>query len=398
MKPPVDGHNREIDRWIRNQLFDEVPIAISVIGPDFSILRANRQFRRMYGPWRGRRCYQVYKQRSTPCEWCAAVETFRDGRIRTREEEGGGQSGLPSHYLVQMAPVTRRDGSVRYVIEMSTDISAVKRLEAEKREAERLAAVGQTVAGIAHGVKNVLMGLEGGMYAVSTGMERGDDERIARGWVMLSENVTRISQFIREFLDFARGREARVRLCDPNEPVRAVGRLFAERAAAAGIALEVRPEPGLAPAAIDPDAIHTCLANLVSNAIDACLATEGGRACMVTITSQEEDGVLIYEVVDNGHGMDAEITKKIFTQFFSTKGSDRGTGLGLLTTNKIVHQHGGRIECISTEGEGSCFRIELPRDALPRPLESPAVKGACGHRPRAGYSDTLLAANDAEEA
>lgn len=367
MKTAADGHRREIDTWIRNHLFDEVPIAISVIGPDFSIVEANRQFRRMYGPWRGRRCYQVYKRRDSPCEQCPALETFADGRIRSCQEEGSGQLGVPSHYLVQMVPVTRRNGKVPYVIEMSTDISAVKRLEAEKREAERLAAVGQTVAGIAHGVKNVLMGLEGGMYAVTTGMEKGDDDRIARGWVMLSENVTRISQFVREFLDFARGREAQVRVCDPNEPLLQVSRMFAERATRAGIALEVHTDPDLAPAAIDPDAIHTCLANLVSNAIDACLATEGERQCMVTMTSQEEDGVLIYEVVDNGHGMDAEITRKIFTQFFSTKGSNRGTGLGLLTTKKIVHQHGGRIEFVSTEGEGSCFRIELPRDALPRP-------------------------------
>jgi signal transduction histidine kinase len=166
------------------------------------------------------------------------------------------------------------------------------------------------------------------MYAVTTGMEKGDDERIARGWVMLSENVTRISQFVREFLDFARGREAQVRVCDPNEPLLEVGRMFAERATRAGIALEVHADPDLAPAAIDPDAIHTCLANLVSNAMDACLATEGERKCMVTMTSQEEDGVLIYEVVDNGHGMDAEITKRIFTQFFSTKGSNAARGWG----------------------------------------------------------------------
>jgi len=368
MNPPRDGARHEIDEWIRDHLFDAVPIAISVMSPDFWIVEANQQFRRMYGAWEGQRCYQVYKQRTSPCEHCPAVQTFVDGQIRTCQEEGAARPGLPTHYLVQMVPVTRPDGSVPFVIEMSTDISAVKRLEAEKREAERLAAVGQTVAGIAHGVKNVLMGLEGGMYAVTTGMEKGDEDRIARGWVMLSENVNRISHFVREFLDFARGREAQVRLCDPNEPVREVGRLFAERAASAGIELEVRPGPEIAPAPIDPDGIHTCLANLVSNAIDACLATDADRHCMVTVSSQDDDGMLIYEVVDNGQGMDAEITKKIFTQFFSTKGSDRGTGLGLLTTSKIVHQHGGRIECISTEGEGSCFRIELPRDALPRPL------------------------------
>jgi signal transduction histidine kinase len=73
--------------------------------------------------------------------------------------------------------------------------------------------------------------------------------------------------------------------------------------------------------------------------------------------------VLIYEVVDNGQGMDYEISRKVFSKFFTTKGSNRGTGLGLLTTKKIVHQHGGRISFTSKEEEGSVFRIELPRAA-----------------------------------
>jgi hypothetical protein len=101
LRTAADGHRREIDTWIRNHLFDEVPIAISVIGPDFFIVEANRQFRRTYGPWRGRRCYQVYKHRDSPCEQCPALETFSDGRIRSCQEEGSGQLGVPSHYLVR---------------------------------------------------------------------------------------------------------------------------------------------------------------------------------------------------------------------------------------------------------------------------------------------------------
>jgi len=147
--------------------------------------------------------------------------------------------GTQSHYFVHMVPITRPGGEIPYVIEMSTDITPVKQLEHEKREAERLAAVGETVAGIAHGIKNVLMGLEGGMYAVNTGIEHGDDERIARGWQMLEENVTRISQFVREFLDFAKGRVAQVAMVDPNAPVRKVVELFGEKAAQAGIRLAV---------------------------------------------------------------------------------------------------------------------------------------------------------------
>ena len=160
---------------------------------------------------------------------------------------------------------------------------------------------------------------------------------------------------------------AQVALIHPNSPVRKVVGLFEERAAQSGIQLKVDLQEGLPRAALDDDGIHTCLANLISNAIDACLLTDRKVQSVVTVASREEDGVLIYEVADNGHGMDYEISKKVFSKFFSTKGSDRGTGLGLLTTKKIVHQHGGRISFTSQEGQGSVFRIELPRTGLPAP-------------------------------
>jgi PAS domain S-box-containing protein len=366
----------EIQDWLHMNLFDEVPIAIGVISPDFRIVQANRRFRETYGPWEGRPCYQVYKDRDEPCAQCAATKTFADGKIRTREEEGTVREGTQSHYFVHMVPITRPGGEIPYVIEMSTDITPVKQLEHEKREAERLAAVGETVAGIAHGIKNVLMGLEGGMYAVNTGIEQGDDQRIARGWQMLEENVTRISQFVREFLDFARGRVAQVAMVDPNKPLQKVVSLFRDKAAQAGIRLMANLAEGIRPAPLDEDGIHTCLANLVSNAIDACLLGDARREHLVTISSRDESGTLIYEVADNGQGMDAEISRKVFSKFFTTKGSDRGTGLGLLTTKKIIHQHGGRISFDSKEGEGSVFRIELPRTALPKPAATAEVRPA----------------------
>ncbi|MFH1610254.1 MAG: ATP-binding protein [Candidatus Bipolaricaulota bacterium] len=209
------------------------------------------------------------------------------------------------------------------------------------------------------------------MYAVNTGIELGDDERIARGWVTLQENVERISKFVKEFLDFAKGRKSTVAMVDPNAAARDVQGLYQEKAAQAGIRMELHLQEGLAPAPLDEDGIHTCLANLVSNAVDACAVAAKTRAFVVTLSTREEKGVLIYEVADNGMGMDYEISKKVFSKFFTTKGSDRGTGLGLLTTKRIIHQHGGRISFSSQEGQGSVFRIELPRDSLPQP-EPPA--------------------------
>jgi signal transduction histidine kinase len=233
------------------------------------------------------------------------------------------------------------------------------------------------VAGIAHGIKNVLMGLEGGMYAVNSGIQRGDDDRIAKGWLMLEDNVTRISHFVKEFLDFAKGREATVALVDPTRPARNVAELFLDKARQSGITLTLRLDEDIAPAPLDEDGIHTCLANLISNALDACLVSERNDGHEVVLSCGERDGTLFYEVVDDGRGMDYEVSKKVFSKFFTTKGSDRGTGLGLLTTKKIVHQHGGRISFTSEEGKGSTFRIELDREHLPSP-EAPAGNGSPG--------------------
>ena len=177
---------------------------------------------------------------------------------------------------------------------------------------------------------------------------------------------------MKEFLDFAKGRTAQVALVDPNAVARKVVGLFRERAAQAGIALEVHLQEGIPLWPLDEDGIHTCLANLVSNAADACLLSDRKQPHVVTISSREQDDTLVYEVVDNGTGMDYDISKKVFSKFFTTKGSNRGTGLGLLITKKIVHQHGGRISFTSKEGEGSIFRIELSRERLPTP-ESPAA-------------------------
>ena len=358
-------HNEEIQDWVRGYLFDQVPVCISIVDREYRIVDANHRFREMFGDWEHQPCYQVYKGRDEPCLNCAAAQSFADGQVRVREEEGTVRDGAPMDYLVHMAPIRGPLGKIRYVVEMCTDITDVKKLEKEKREAERLAAVGETVAGIAHGIKNVLMGLEGGMYAVNTGIEMADDARIARGWITLEENVQRISEFVKEFLDFAKGRKTTVSLVDPTVPAQEVADLFRERAAQSGIRLEVKIQEQVLPAPLDAEGIHTCLANLISNAIDACMVSEQRREFVVALAAGEVDRTLFYEVSDNGKGMDSEISRKVFSKFFSTKGSDRGTGLGLLTTRRIVHQHGGKISFTSSEEDGSVFRIELPRASLP---------------------------------
>jgi PAS domain S-box-containing protein len=356
-----------IKSWIRTELFDQVPINICVIDRDYKIVEANQAFAETFGSWQNQYCYAAYKNRSERCEKCAAASTFSDGKTRSREEVGVGVAeGKPTHYLVQMVPLTQEDGEVRYVIEMSTDVSEMKRLQQEKLTAERLAAVGQTVAGLAHGIKNVIMGLEGGMYVVGSGIRRGDNEKIRQGWGILEEHIARISSFAKEFLEFAKGRTPKVAVVDPNRVARQVIELYRDIAQQSGISLQCKLDDSLDDASMDEEGVHTALANLISNALDACeMSTEKDRH--VTLTTREMNGSLIYEVADDGCGMDYDVKQKVFTNFFSTKGSGKGTGLGLLTTRKIVQEHGGTVSFESTEGAGSVFRLEFPRDRLPQP-------------------------------
>ena len=365
----------EVKKWVRSAVFHQAPVCIAVIDRDFRIVEANREFDKTFGTWQDLPCFFVYKDREEKCEGCAAARSFADGKRRVREEKGLDRYGERIDYLVQNVPLVRPDGTIPFIIEMSTDISEMKRLEREKLEAERLAAVGQTVAGLAHGIKNIIMGLEGGMYVVSSGIRKGDSERIGEGWEMLEENVSRISAFVKEFLEFARGREPKVALVDPNEIANKVFTLYKDSAALAGIQLKADLGEGIEKIAVDGEAIHTCLANLVSNALDACEVSPS-ESRHVTLSTWEEQGTVVFEVRDDGCGMDYEVKQKVFTNFFSTKGSDKGTGLGLLTTRKIVQEHGGTISFDSTVDAGSVFCIRLPRNRLPKlPAEGGAEEG-----------------------
>ncbi|NOZ86329.1 MAG: PAS domain-containing protein [Deltaproteobacteria bacterium] len=361
-----------IQEWIHEKLFHQVPVDIAVIDRKYRIVEANRNFRQRYGEWRGKHCYEVYKARDSRCARCVAAKTFEDGGVRVNEEQGIDKQGSKTHYMVHLAPLRDDSGGIRFVIEMSTDVTRVHELqeqlrvtEVEKIEAERLAAVGQTVAGLAHGVKNILMGLEGGMYVLKSGISRQDGNRIARGWEMLEGNMERISKFVREFLDFARGSEPSVSMADPNELVRQVVDLYKEAAAKDNVEIVARPGSNVQPVPMDVDGIHTCLANLVSNAVDACMVSNKKTGKVVVKTTDDGDQ-LVFEVTDDGVGMDYDVKKKIFTSFFSTKAVGKGTGLGLLVTKRITMSHGGRVEILSEQGKGSTFRLIFPKKRLPK--------------------------------
>jgi PAS domain S-box-containing protein len=354
----------ETKRWQQEYqiLFDRIPCYVTVIDESFRIIRANESFREAFGEVEGKFCYEVYKRAKTKCRNCPATRTFKYGTVHKSNQVGITKTGERAHYIVTTSPLSRGKSKVAHVIEISTDITETKRLEREMIEAERLAAVGQTVAGLAHSIKNILMGLEGGMYIVSLGLKKNDRDAIAEGWEILERNFDKTTSLVRDFLGFAKGQLPELRMVDPNDLATEIVGLYRENAKRIGIDLRAELAPNVRKAPLDPKGLHTCLTNLVSNAIDACQMSDK-KECFVTVRTKEERGNLVFEVFDNGAGMDYEIKKKIFTTFFTTKGG-KGTGLGLLTTRKIIKEHGGKILVHSRKGEGARFRIEFPRKRL----------------------------------
>jgi signal transduction histidine kinase len=228
-------------------------------------------------------------------------------------------------------------------------------------EAERLAAVGQTVAGLAHAIKNITAGLTGGTYVLEKGIDLDNRTYLNQGWQMIKGNVQKIKGMAVDLLNYAKEREPEYQLCDPNLPLREVADLMRSRAEENGVVLKSDLDENLPGVLLDPEGIHRVLLNLVTNAIDACtdLSCTHTKGEVLLRSMRSKGWAVEYQVRDNGCGMEEETRKKIFQIFFSTKGS-RGTGLGLMIAKKIVDEHGGVIDVSSQKGNGTVFTVKLP--------------------------------------
>ena len=228
-------------------------------------------------------------------------------------------------------------------------------------EAERMAAVGQTVTELAHAIKNIANGLKGSIFVLGKGIELDNKKYLLEGWEMVEGNLEKIKNLSLDLLNYGKYANVSFTQSDPNTPAREVVELMASRAEESNVELKLELSDELQALHFDPAGIHSCLLNLVSNAIDACLESDASaKRRLVTVrTVKPPEWAVEYQVSDTGSGMDHEIQARIFQSFFSTKGT-KGTGIGLMLTKKIVDQHRGLIEVTSQKGAGSTFTIKLP--------------------------------------
>ncbi|MEM2982762.1 MAG: HAMP domain-containing sensor histidine kinase, partial [Candidatus Bathyarchaeia archaeon] len=202
------------------------------------------------------------------------------------------------------------------------------------------------------------------------GLELERQELMMQGWQVVKRNIEKVQELVMDLLNYAGKREPELEQCDPNEVVLDVLELMKDRAEEYAVEIDFERGNFSYHPFLDRKLINRSLANLITNAIDACSEplTLGRRGRVVVRTQEGPSGEVCFCVSDNGCGMEEDIRRKIFHCFFTTKGS-RGTGLGLMLTHKMVLEHGGYMEVDSRAGEGSTFRIILPAIRKPHVQE-----------------------------
>jgi signal transduction histidine kinase/pSer/pThr/pTyr-binding forkhead associated (FHA) protein len=228
----------------------------------------------------------------------------------------------------------------------------------DKIQAERLAAVGQTIATLSHHIKNILQGIRGGSYLIDAGLREKDESIVRRGWTIVEKNQNKIYNLVMDMLSFSKDREPALESVDLNETVGEVVELMQSRAAELGVQLSWNAGEEMPRVLIDSEGIHRAVLNIVTNAIDA---SEGAPDAHVVVKTEwdAKSAIARISVSDNGVGIDETDLSSIFQIFASTKGS-RGTGLGLPVSQKIIREHGGKITVTSSLNHGASFLIELP--------------------------------------
>ncbi|QGJ69694.1 GAF sensor signal transduction histidine kinase [Planctomycetales bacterium 10988] len=267
----------------------------------------------------------------------------------------------------------------------------------ELMQAERLAAIGQTIATLSHHIKNILQGIQGGSYLIDMGLAKhqqfleknqellGEESEsvtdaisnICTGWQMVEKNQHKISNLVLDMLTYSKEREPAREIADLNEQVADVCELMEARAKELGVKLSLQLDRSLPVLTFDPEGIHRAVLNIVTNALDACYEhkDETPVAPHVKVSTKFYEALRIASVIveDNGIGIPEKDLDKIFVIFNSSKKGGRGTGLGLSVSNKIVQEHGGKILVKSELGRGSKFTLQLPAVA-----PSPQSNGSMG--------------------
>src|SRR5687768_5024159 len=330
-----------------------------------------------------------------------APERFADPLARASFLNRLTSEGAVNDYLLRMrrvdgspvwVEVTARaepapKGAVR-VEALIRDVSERKRMDDQSRDlyqqllqAEKMAALGQTISGVAHELNNPLATILSWAERLS---EKSLDQGTRRGMDVILGEADRAARIVRNLLTFARKRQSTRAMIDLNQVVAETLALRAYEHKLTNISVVTALAAGLPQVFADAHQIQQVLLNLVINAEQAMLSSHGRGSLVVRTWHNVDDEAVALEVDDDGPGVPVEMRTKIFDPFFTTKEVGKGTGLGLTVAYAIVQEHGGHIRVESLPGRSASFVVELPvsgTGAPAKPLRPPApsmeaVRGA----------------------
>jgi signal transduction histidine kinase len=219
------------------------------------------------------------------------------------------------------------------------------------RRADRLSALGELSAGLAHEIRNPLGSIEGAVQILGR-RDLAEDTR-NEFTEMASREVARLKGLLSHFLEFARPQKPRVVASDIGSLLESVSKLATETAKMAQVEIAVEPGDGLPPVSVDPEQIRQVLLNLVINSVQSM--PTGGQ---IRLRAHRDGDRVWIEVKDEGVGIPEESLERIFDPFFTTRTG--GTGLGLSIAYQIVNRHGGHIAARKNSGKGMTFSVTLP--------------------------------------
>jgi PAS domain S-box-containing protein len=320
------------------------------------------------------------------------VSRFVDPQARTLFIERLDRDGLVTDYLMRLRRVdggpiwvevtasaaNAAQGNALHVEALIRDVSERKKADDQSRDgryqllqAEKMAALGQTISGVAHELNNPLATILSWAERLA---ERNVDDKTRQGLEVILAESERAARIVRNLLTFARKRQTTRAMVDLNQVVRETLALRAYEQKVSNVQVIEALSNGLPEVFADGHQIKQVLLNLVINAEQACLAASG-RGTIVVRTSYDSDrGSAVLEVNDDGPGIAEDRQGRVFDPFFTTKEVGQGTGLGLTVAYAIVQEHSGRIWLTSSKGQGASFFVELPVSG--QHLNAPAARAA----------------------
>src|SRR5687768_6928627 len=294
------------------------------------------------------------------------------GKVVNDVELSGATAARPGeiqHWLANFYAIRTASGEMLGAGTIITDLTAHKRLQSQLLQSQKMEAVGRLAGGVAHDFNNVLTAITGfGQLALSTLPAEGEGAREDMEQVLAAAD--RAAALTRQLLAFSRQQVLQPHVLNMNAVVTSLSPMLA-RLIGEDVRLVARPAPKLSAVKADPSQLEQVLVNLVVNARDAMpsggtLVIETANVELDATYARSHDGVtpgphVMLAVTDTGTGMDVTTRARVFEPFFTTKEAGKGTGLGLATAYGIVRQSGGSIDVYSEPGQGSTFKVYLPR-------------------------------------